>query len=102
MTQLPADVLGRLTKLLGPESVLVTPEDLIPYSFDGTAAMQALPACVVFVQSTEQVREVLLLANTHRIPVVTRGSGTGLSGGSLPVQGCIVLCTVRMDHILET
>ncbi|HUR46690.1 MAG TPA: FAD-linked oxidase C-terminal domain-containing protein [Candidatus Saccharimonadales bacterium] len=102
MTQLPADVLGRLTKLLGPESVLVTPEDLIPYSFDGTAAMQALPACVVFVQSTEQVREVLLLANTHRIPVVTRGSGTGLSGGSLPVQECIVLCTVRMDHILET
>ena len=97
-----AQLTGQLTKLLGPENVLLAPEDIIPYSFDGTAAMQALPGCVVFVQSTEQVREVLLLANAHRAPIVTRGSGTGLSGGSLPVPGCIVLCTVRMDRILET
>src|ERR1051325_9455731 len=102
MTHLSSDVLSGLKRIVGPKNVLSAAEDLIPYSFDGTAAMQVMPGCVVFVENTHQVREVLLLANAHRTPVVTRGSGTGLSGGSLPVPGCIVLCTVRMDRIIET
>src|SRR5436189_842748 len=101
MPDLSADVLGKLKALLGEKNVLTSPEDLIPYSFDGTAAMQSMPGCVAFVETAEQVRGVLLLANAHRTPVVTRGSGTGLSGGSLPVPHCIVLCTVRMARILE-
>ena len=44
---------------------------------------------------------ILLLANQTKTPVVTRGSGTGLSGGSLPVPNCIVLCLAKMDRILE-
>src|SRR4029077_18877548 len=50
---------------------------------------------------TEQVAPVLQLANRTGTPVVTRGSGTGLSGGSLPVPDCIVLCLVRLEKILE-
>ena len=95
------EVLNQLAALLGAAQVLTKAEDLIPYGFDGTAALQQLPGCVVFVRSTAQVSDVLKLANAERIAVVTRGSGTGLSGGSLPVAGCIVLCTVRMDKILE-
>ena len=95
------EVLNQLAALLGAAQVLTKAEDLIPYGFDGTAALQQLPGCVVFVRSTAQVSAVLKLANAERIAVVTRGSGTGLSGGSLPVAGCIVLCTVRMDKILE-
>jgi glycolate oxidase len=95
-TQLP-----ELRSLLGPENVLTEKEDLIPYSFDGTAAMQQMPGCVVFAKSTEQVSSLLKLANQTRTPVVTRGSGTGLSGGSLPSTDCIVLCLVKMDQILE-
>ena len=95
------EVLNQLAALLGAAQVLTKAEDLIPYGFDGTAALQQLPGCVVFVRSTAQVSAVLKLANAERIAVVTRGSGTGLSGGSLPVDGCIVLCTVRMDKILE-
>jgi glycolate oxidase len=76
-------------------------EDLIPYSFDGTAAMQQMPGCVLFVRDAEQIRGVLRLANATKTPVVTRGSGTGLSGGSLPSADCIVLCTVKMNRILE-
>jgi glycolate oxidase len=53
------------------------------------------------VATTQEVCEVVKLANTTRIPVVTRGSGTGLSGGSLPSADCIVLCTVKMNKILE-
>src|SRR5712691_3188492 len=88
-------------RLLGPENVLTEKEDLIPYSFDGTAALQQMPGCVVFAQSTEQVSSVLKLANQTKTPVVTRGSGTGLSGGSLPSPGCIVLCLVKLDQIKE-
>src|SRR5262249_49123080 len=52
-------------------------------------------------ESVSEVIAVLQLANETKTPVVTRGSGTGLSGGSLPVKDCIVLCTVRMNRILE-
>src|SRR5207245_2713382 len=66
-----------------------------------TAGMQQLPGCVVFAKTTEQVAGVLKQANETRTAIVTRGSGTGLSGGSLPSPDCIVLCTVKMDRILE-
>jgi glycolate oxidase len=99
---LSQQVLARLRELLSPDRVLTAPEDLIPYSFDGTAALQQLPGCVVFVQSADEIAAVLRLAGETKTPVVTRGSGTGLSGGSLPVPGCLVLCTVKMDRILET
>ena len=91
----------RLRELAGPANVLTSKEDLISYSFDGTAAMQQMPGCVLFVTKAEQVRDVLKLANEARLPVVTRGSGTGLSGGSLPSPDCLVLCTVKMNAILE-
>jgi glycolate oxidase len=95
------DVLSRLRKVVGAENVLTAPEDLIPYSFDGTAALQQMPGCVVLAGSTKEIAAILSLANEEKIAVVTRGSGTGLSGGSLPSPGCIVLCTVRMNNILE-
>ncbi|MBL9174742.1 MAG: FAD-binding protein [Verrucomicrobiales bacterium] len=98
---LPDSALDTLRERLGADQVLTQPEDLIPYSFDGTAALQQLPRCVVFVRSAAEVAAVLELAQRTRTPVVTRGSGTGLSGGSLPVRDCIVLCTVRMNRILE-
>ncbi len=98
---LPAATLSQLRTIVGADQVLTSKEDLIPYSFDGTAAMSQMPGCVVFVTSTEQIAEVLKLANGTQTPVVTRGSGTGLSGGSLPSPSCIVMCTARMNRILE-
>jgi len=100
MTLAPG-TLSQLNGIVGAENLLTSAEDLIPYSFDGTAALQQMPACVVFAKTTEQVTRILRLANQSRVPVVTRGSGTGLSGGSLPVAGCIVLCLAKMDHVLE-
>jgi glycolate oxidase len=95
------EIIHELTRLLGPDLVLTAPEDLLVYAFDGTAALQQQPGCVVFARDTADVQAVLRLAQRTGTPVVTRGSGTGLSGGSLPVPGCIVLCTVRMNRILE-
>ena len=101
MMKLELSVIDRLRKIVGKQDVLDQKEDLIPYSFDGTAALKQHPGCVVFTHTTAQVSEVLKLANSEGIPVVTRGSGTGLSGGSLPSERCIVLCTVKMKQILE-
>src|SRR5678816_3227821 len=99
--QFDSQLLCRLQSLVGAENVLTSKEDLIPYSFDGTAALQQMPGCIVFALNRDHVRGVLLLANETKTPIVTRGSGTGLSGGSLPSQNCIVLCTVKMTEILE-
>src|SRR6266540_1640651 len=98
---LTGQILPDLKRIVGTENVLTTPEDLIPYSFDGTAGLRQMPGCVVLAKTTEQVATILKLANDTGIAVVTRGSGTGLSGGSLPSPDCIVLCTVKMDRILE-
>lgn len=95
------DTLAKLREIVVAENVFTEKEDLIPYSFDGTAAMQQMPGAVVFAKNTPHVSAILKLANQSRFPVVTRGSGTGLSGGSLPVPDCVVLCLVKMDKILE-
>ena len=94
-------ILAELARLVGREQALTAPEDLIPYSFDGTAALKQMPGCVVFATTSLQVSEIFKLANRTKTAVVTRGSGTGLSGGSVPSPDCIVLCTVKMDRILE-
>lgn len=98
---LPASILAELRRLIGPGNVLTEKEDLIPYSFDSTAALHQMPGCVVFATTTQQVSSVLKLAQETRTAIVTRGSGTGLSGGSLPSPDCVVLCLAKMDKLLE-
>ncbi len=98
---LAQELISELKRVAGSAQVLTEKEDLIPYSFDGTAALRQMPGCVVFATTTAQVVEVLKLANAKRVPVVTRGSGTGLSGGSLPSADCLVLCLAKMHKVLE-
>ncbi len=90
-----------LVNLLGRENVLTEREDLIPYSFDATAAMKQMPRVVAFPRTAAEVSGILKLAARHKVPVVARGSGTGLSGGSVPAPSSLVLCLVRMDRIVE-
>ncbi|MGB2716138.1 MAG: FAD-linked oxidase C-terminal domain-containing protein [Vicinamibacterales bacterium] len=89
-----------LASVVGQDFILVRPEDVIPYSFDGTAALTQRPDAVVLPRTVEQVAECVRLAASAQIPIVTRGSGTGLSGGSVPTPGSLVLCLARMDAIL--
>ena len=96
-----ARVISQLESAVGMKNVLTAQEDLITYSFDGTAALQQMPGCVVLIESTAHVGAVLKIAQAEKIPLITRGSGTGLSGGSLPVADSIILCTVLMNRILE-
>lgn len=94
-------LLQQLTHRSPNLEVLTAKEDLIPYSFDGTATYKQMPGCVVFPRTTAEVVAVIKFASEYHVPVVTRGSGTGLSGGSLPIADCVVLCLNKMDAIIE-
>lgn len=99
MTPLP--FLAELKSFLNADQILTDLEDLSVYAFDGTAVLHEMPACVVLAENADQVSKILVLAQLHRTPVVTRGSGTGLSGGAVPVANCLILCLARMNQILE-
>ncbi len=90
-----------LTNILGADRVLTSREDLLTYGFDGTAALRGEAGVVVLPETVEEVAAVVRYAAASKVPIVSRGSGTGLSGGSVPTPDAIVLCLVRMDRILE-
>ena len=96
-----ARFLDSLREIVGGENLLTAIEDILPYCFDGTAALKGRPGAVVFPHTTEEVAKCVRLAREHRVPLVPRGSGTGLSGGSVPIDGCLVLCVAQMDQIIE-
>ncbi len=89
-----------LTRLVGKENILADLKDLISYSYDATMR-QELPDVIVFPHSTAEVQAIMKLAHQEKIPVVPRGAGTNLSGGTIPVKGGIILETSRMNRILE-
>ena len=95
---------SRLVKILqdivGKENVSTQKADLICYSYDATQ-QQYLPEAVVFPADAQEISLVMKMANAEKIPVFPRGAGSGFSGGSLPTKGGIVLCTERLDRILE-
>ncbi len=95
------DLIARLKEIFLSEQILTLKEDLIPYSFDGTAGLKQMPLCVVLPTTTDQISQLLKMANAEKISIVTRGSGTGLSGGSVPSPDSIVVCLVRMNRIVE-
>ena len=68
----------RTSSIVGPGSVLTQAEDVLPYSFDGTAALRQRPAAVVFPRTVDDVAKCVRFAAEHALPIVTRGSGTGL------------------------
>jgi glycolate oxidase len=94
-------LLTSLSAVVSPDRLLTATEDLIPYGFDGTAALKARPSAVVFPLTTDEVAGCVRAAREAGVPIVTRGSGTGLSGGSVPIDGALVLCLARMDRILD-
>ena len=94
-------IIKQLEKIVGKEAVLTSKEDLTTYSYDGTTTWAHMPDVVVLPTTAEQVAEILKLANDNKIAVTPRGAGTNVSGGSIPIKGGIVLCTVKMNKILD-
>lgn len=90
----------KLEDVVGKENVLTSKEDLICYSYDAQLK-ESLPDAVVIPEDKRQIAEVLKYANKESIPVIPRGAGTGLAGGSVPVAGGIVLLLKKLDRIID-
>ncbi len=97
---LQASVVGELRRAVGREAVVDSPNDLRIFERDASIE-GALPDAIVLVSTPEQVAAVMKIAAAHRVPVVPRGAGTGLSGGAVTIRGGIALQMSRMRRILE-
>ena len=93
-----------LRDIAGVDDVFFGPDDaerLEPYTHDETVGLRAEPEAVVRVTSAEQISRILRLAQREKVPVIPRGAGYGLSGGSVATHGGIVLSTEKMNRVLE-
>lgn len=93
------DALTEIAAILGKDSILTAKEERMCYSYDATN-QKFLPEAVAFPRTTEQIARIMHCVNRHRIPVIPRGAGSGFVGGSLPVEGGIVLALTKMNRIV--
>ena len=89
-----------LEAIVGKANVLSRWRDLLAYSYDATGERR-LPDAVVFPTNSQQVSTVVKLARRQGLPIIPRGAGTNLSGGTLPLRGGIVVGLTRLDRVLE-
>jgi glycolate oxidase len=92
---LNAGFIGKIKDIVGSEHVLTDKEALVCYSFDATR-YKAMPDAVTQPRTTEEIASIVSLAGQEGVPITPRGAGTGLSGGSVPAGGGLVLSTERM------
>src|SRR5438105_164 len=95
------EVAARMAAVVGERHCISDPSELRTYECDGLTSFRVAPGLVVLPGSTEEVAAVVRIARESDLPIVPRGAGTGLSGGALPVPGCIVIGLSRMRRILE-
>ncbi|CBN55562.1 MULTISPECIES: glycolate oxidase subunit GlcD [Kamptonema] len=87
--------------VLGKNGVVQRREELLVYECDGLTSYRQRPALVVLPKTTEEVAAAVKICDRHSIPWVARGAGTGLSGGALPVENCVLIVTALMRKILK-
>jgi len=93
--------LQALTRIVGPDGVVTTPEGRLTYECDMHTFYKGAPDAVVFPESADDVLAVVRLCLSEQVPVVPRGSGTGVIGGATAPQGGVMVATTRMTRILE-
>jgi glycolate oxidase len=94
-------VLSTIKQIVGDDNYLDSAEDKLVYSYDGTPLISHPPEAIVLPPTTDSIAEIVRLANEEQFAIIPRGSGTGLSGGSIPVEEGIVLLMNRWNRIPE-
>jgi glycolate oxidase len=94
------NMVEELAQIVGRENVLASEMDLMLYGYDASL-YKGRPDCIVLPGSTEEVSKIVKFAHREGIPIIARGSGTNLSGGTIPARGGIVIHFSRMNRILE-
>ncbi len=95
------EIIANLKKIVKAENILDHEDQTRPFETDGLSAYKQKPLIVVFPENTNEVSKILSYCNKSRIKVVPRGAGTGLSGGSLPLEDGILLCLGKFNKILD-
>ena len=95
------DLISVMKSILGQEGVISEHEQLRSYECDGLMNYRVIPDLVVLPETAEQVQKIVKTCHDEGVPFVARGSGTGLSGGALPVEAGILIVMSRMRKILE-
>src|SRR4030042_3294873 len=93
-------IVKQIRNIAGKENVFEDKETRICYSYDATN-IKYLPDLVVYPRTREQIAAILKLANEARFPGISRGAGTGFTGGTLPVEGGVILVLTKMNRILQ-
>ena len=93
--------IAELRAAVGPTGLITAESQLQTYECDGLTNFRVLPGAVVLPQTTEEVQAIVRVCARHKIPFVSRGAGTGLSGGALPAVGGVVISLARMNRILQ-
>jgi len=96
-----SDIVSNLKKIIKEENILDHEDQLRPFETDALSAYKKKPLIVVFPENTEEVSAVLKYCNKERIKIVPRGAGTGLSGGALPLEDCVLLCLGKFNKIID-
>jgi len=96
-----ARIFQELRSVVGAHGLVSSPEELHTYECDGLTNFRVMPLAVLLPSDTHQVQAIVRVCHRERIPFVARGSGTGLSGGALPVENGVVISLARMNRILE-
>ncbi|OMF23252.1 glycolate oxidase subunit GlcD [Paenibacillus sp. FSL H8-0548] len=91
----------KLRQIVGEKYFRDDKEALVAHSYDGTPMLQSLPDGVIYPADTYQVTEIMKNLASYSVPIVPRGSGSNLCGGTVPVQGGVVMVMHRMNQILE-
>ena len=94
-------IIKQFEAVVGKNGVVQRREELLTYECDGLTSYRQRPALVVLPRNTEQVAAVVKICDQKQIPWVARGAGTGLSGGALPVEDCVLIVTALMKQILD-
>jgi glycolate oxidase len=97
---LASAIVEELRSAVGERGLITAHSQLQTYECDGLTSFRAMPGAVVLPRTRDEVQSVVRACAEHHVPFVARGAGTGLSGGSLPSPGCVVICLARMDRIL--
>jgi glycolate oxidase len=94
-------LIRRLTEIVGPQGVISEHNQLRTYECDGLANFRVIPSVVVLPETADQVRGTVRACHEAGVPFVARGSGTGLSGGALPVSDGVLIVLARMRRVVE-
>ena len=96
-----AGVIAELREMIGDDGMVLRATELKVYECDGWTIEKSSPEILLRPRTTAEVSAILKLLHRRGIPFVPRGAGTGLSGGCLPLGAPVMICTSRMNHILE-